>query len=156
MVKVYRILPNELGKINYVNNFMKKKHPIIGAHYMPGCGHCDDMIPKWNSACKKMKDNYTGKVIIALIHKDTLTDLPRNNIMGYPHIMSYVNDSEHGYEGDRSVDDLFNFMKLHSGSSLKKIQGGGKKTKRKGKKSRSANKSKKSKKSKKTKKSKKH
>lgn len=136
MVKVFRILPEHTNKIDKINYNLKNNIPVIGAVYMPGCGHCDNMIPKWKIASNEMKKKYGGNVIIALIHKDSIgsTNLPSGNISGYPHIMGYVNNREIEYNGDRSPEDFIKFMKLHGGSHLMTKQTGGKtekKTKRK-------------------------
>lgn len=129
MVKVYRVLPNETNKMDEINSFIQQKKPIINAVYMPECGHCHAMIPKWNGASSKIAKKYNGDVIIALIHKDSMSDLnmPSGHILGYPHIMSYINNRENEYNGDRSEEDFIKFMIQNGGSYLKPKQNGGKK-----------------------------
>ena len=128
MVKVYRVLPTETNKLNEINSFIQQKKPVINAVYMPGCGHCDSMIPKWNKASTNIASKYNGDVIIALVHKDSMSDLkmPNEHIMGYPHIMGYVNNRENEYNGDRSEEDLIKFMIQNGGSNLKPKHNGGK------------------------------
>lgn len=129
MVKVYRVLPNETNKLNHINSFIREKKPVINAIYMPECGHCHAMIPKWNKASANIASKYNGDVIIALVHKDNMSDLniPSGHILGYPHIMSYINNREHEYNGDRSEEDFIKFMIQNGGSYLKPKQNGGKK-----------------------------
>lgn len=129
MVKVYRVLPTETNKLNEINSFIQQKKPVINAVYMPGCGHCDSMMPKWNNASSNLASKYNGDVIIALIHKDSMSELemPSDHIMGYPHIMGYANNRESEYNGDRSEEDLMKFMIQNGGNHLKPKQGGGKK-----------------------------
>jgi|UniRef100_A0A6C0LU76 hypothetical protein len=131
MVKIFRVLPNETSKINEVNEFIAGKYPVVSAIYMPECGHCKDLIPKWNAASQQIQDGYKGNAVIALVHMDSLNSLqlPKDKIQGYPHIMSYHGNREHEYHGERSKQNLLDFM-IKNGKLTPNIRGGARKKRR--------------------------
>lgn len=128
MVKVFHIRPGNEKAMPEMNNAIAKKLPVLSAIYMPGCGYCEELIPKWNMAANQVSSSYSGDAIIALIHMDSIggINIPKNNIRGYPHVSGYVNAVEEEYNGDRSESDIMRFM-IQTGGLTNMSMGGARK-----------------------------
>jgi gamma-glutamyl hydrolase len=95
--------------------------------YMPGCGHCDDMKPSWKSACQKY--NNPDYKMITIIHMQSYSDFmgSKDSPMGFPHVVAHHNKKIIPYSGDRSEQDISEWLDKHS-KTKKIVFRGGKKS----------------------------
>ena len=128
MVQLIIIHPNNENK--YKNKFLDHlRNKDLTAHmvFMPGCGHCDDMKPSWESACNDLT-NLDYKMI-TLIHMDSYNNFMKgkDSPSGFPHVVIHKNNKIIPYSGDRSESDISNWLSKNT----KLIKNGGAKTKKK-------------------------
>ena len=128
MVKLIIIDPKNQEKykkkfLNHYNNGDLTAHMV----YMPGCGHCDDMKPSWKSACQKY--NNPDYKMITIIHMQSYSDFmgSKDSPMGFPHVVAHRNQKIMSYNGDRSEQDISNWLDKHS-KTKKIVFRGGKKS----------------------------
>ena len=128
MVKLIIIDPKNQNKyknkfLNHYNNGDLTAHMV----YMPGCGHCDDMKPSWKSACQKY--NNPDYKMITIIHMQSYSDFmgSKDSPMGFPHVVAHRNQKIISYNGDRSEQDISNWLDKHS-KTKKIVFRGGKKS----------------------------
>lgn len=87
---------------------------VLLEFYAPWCGHCKNLAPKYEELASLYFNNpeYSDKVIVAKIDA-TANDTP-DEIQGFPTIKLYPagkKDSPLNYEGDRTVEDMANFIR---------------------------------------------
>ncbi len=88
--------------------------------YMDGCGHCDRFMPTWNKLkennvctlyeCESDNQNNSREA------KEIEAQL-NTQISSYPSIYLEVNGKYKEYQGDRSYEDVVNFIKEYSQKS---------------------------------------
>ncbi len=88
--------------------------------YMDGCGHCDRFMPTWNKLkennvctlyeCESDNQNNSREA------KEIESQL-NTQISSYPSIYLEVNGKYKEYQGDRSYEDVVNFIKEYSQKS---------------------------------------
>ena len=107
--------------------------------HSPSCGHCKAMEPEW----KKLEDKINTipeEIIIISIEGEHIDKFnPKFSVNGYPSIFYLNKDGsvKKNYSGDRSMDDLFNFLIEQRGGNENMSGGGRKLKKRKSKKRKS-------------------
>ena len=73
------------------------------------CGHCHTMREDW----EKLEQS-KPKVVVLKIEQSQLNNLDFDpKVMGYPTIRLYKNGKEIEYSGDRTTDNIKNFIKTH-------------------------------------------
>ena len=78
--------------------------PILSLYYAEWCGHCKNVMPIWN----KLSNN---KVLCKKYDCDKNKNIcEANNVTGFPTILLHLSDKVIKYNGDRSYDDLNNFI----------------------------------------------
>lgn len=83
----------------------------ITYYFLPTCGWCTKFTPDWEAFEKKVKDE---KVAIATKKVDGSTnakEVEKYKIKGFPHIQIVKGDKVTVFEGERSVDNLMDFVK---------------------------------------------
>ena len=93
-----------------------KKEPTVVFYYASWCGYCISFKPVWDSFVKVCKKKYP---VIKLAKVESLVIPSLNydpNVTGYPTVKFYnknLNENNE-FKGDRSVDNLVNFLKEHT------------------------------------------
>ena len=77
------------------------------------CGHCRDFAPEWEKLKKVMKDDNIEFVDIDGDDEKNKDLIKQYGIEGYPTIKLVVDDNMVDYHGERSVNELVNFIKFH-------------------------------------------
>jgi thiol-disulfide isomerase/thioredoxin len=116
-----------LSNINIIL-FMTKPIKITLFH-ADWCGHCVDFMPTW----ERMKKDKNARKNIEFEEYEaaTLPDLPEETrtvdgekIDGFPTIKITINDNEYNYMGNRSSDDIYEFIVKELRQSLKNPEPG--------------------------------
>ena len=87
---------------------------VLLEFYAPWCGHCKNLAPQYEELANLYVNNpeFSDKVTVAKIDA-TANDTP-DEITGFPTIKLYPagkKDSPINYEGDRTVEDMANFIR---------------------------------------------
>ena len=104
--------------INLINSNYEKGVPMALSVFHPMCGHCHSMRPEWENAGKQLENEHKKKLIVGLVHKDYVGNLPINqeNIRGYPHIVFISKKGEKEYSGMRNVNAFKDWIKDNANS----------------------------------------
>lgn len=107
----------EPGKVYFLTvetwaSFLAEHPSVLVLMFSPMCGHCVEMKPAYFKAAEILSEELPSVSLAALDclqHKDICR---RAKIRGYPTARYFRNgDFEIDYDGDRSVEDIVNFMK---------------------------------------------
>ncbi|XP_043246793.1 thioredoxin domain-containing protein 5 homolog [Amphibalanus amphitrite] len=81
--------------------------------YAPWCGHCKRLAPTWDQLAVKMVSNPSIKVAkVDCTENDNRPLCSKEGVSGFPTIFLYHDgDKVTEYEGNRSLDDMANFLK---------------------------------------------
>lgn len=83
--------------------------------FAPWCGHCKRLVPTWNDLAGKYVGNRNVKVAkVDCTLADNKELCSQQEVDGFPTIFIYKNgDKITEYNGNRSLDDLVNFINRH-------------------------------------------
>ncbi|KAF8564118.1 hypothetical protein P879_11900 [Paragonimus westermani] len=88
--------------------------------HAPWCGHCKHLMPKFETAAEKLKDE--PDILFAAVDA-TANDVPEPFLVhGYPtlyFVSKLSKEAPKQYEGGREVDDLINFVARESSQELR-------------------------------------
>ncbi|KAI8049986.1 thioredoxin-like protein [Syncephalis plumigaleata] len=74
--------------------------------FAPWCGHCQHLAPTW----KELGHTLKGKVNVGSVDCTIEADICKQfNVLGYPTLKLFVEDTTIDYRGGRSLDDLQSF-----------------------------------------------
>ena len=145
-MKFISITPENISE--YETIVETQKTPALVKLYSPNCGHCQMMQSAWDA----LKNNAGIKnldIAVIEVRNDALESISHEttkNFQGFPTIRVVINGKiKKEYEGDRSTNDMVNFIKENIGNNRQK---GGKSKKRKFTKRSKSKRSKRSKRSK--------
>ena len=114
---------------DYEKTVQTQHIPSLVKFYSSTCGHCTDMQPAWNALKNNDAINNMNIAVIE-VRNDTLDSLKHETtkgVKGFPTIRVVINGTlKKEYDGDRSTDDMVNFIK----ENLAGQQKGGKRSKR--------------------------
>lgn len=87
--------------------------------YAPWCGHCKNLAPVWESLGKAVKNNDKAKNLVIAKLDGTENDIPPEGgfkVEGFPTLKFFKAETNEviDYNGDRSYENLVEFIKLHS------------------------------------------
>ncbi|MCJ1313967.1 protein disulfide-isomerase precursor [Agyrium rufum] len=99
---------------NYKDIVIDNEKDVLVEFYAPWCGHCKALAPKYEELGAMYQSNadFDSKVTIAKVDA-TANDVP-DEVQGFPTIKLFPagsKDTPVEYSGDRSIDDLANFVK---------------------------------------------
>lgn len=89
-------------------------------YYMNGCGWCDKFMPTWN----KLKEKYSTEeyesndINNSPDAEKILSKFGDDALNGFPSLFIVINNIHHRYNGDRSMNDIENF--IASNGNIKK------------------------------------
>ena len=111
-----KILSVESEKdINEFENIIKEM-PALVKIYSPGCGHCVEMAPAWENLKKNPELKELNFALVA-INANTVSDITLPGVksfQGVPTIREIkkgTGEAGKEYEGNRSTEDMANFIK---------------------------------------------
>ncbi|KAK9835347.1 hypothetical protein WJX81_004050 [Elliptochloris bilobata] len=90
---------------------------VLIEFYAPWCGHCQSLAPVYEQVGEAFAGN--DKVLIAKMDA-TANDIPSSfKVQGFPTLFFYNGKTKEvvSYEGNRSLEDLVEFVSLHSGEA---------------------------------------
>lgn len=83
--------------------------------YANWCGHCQKFKPEW----EKFKQQY-GKEIKCEEHEDASMDrnlMKKYGVQGYPTIIIIINGETREYQGQRTADGIYAYIKKQTGET---------------------------------------
>ena len=84
--------------------------------YAPWCGHCKQLLPKYEEAAKKLKEK-NPKILLARMDA-TENEIESVHITGFPTIKFYPGNKKDkapmDYNGERTTDGIINFLKTNA------------------------------------------
>ena len=98
--------------------FFKRRNNIEGLSndkefvlvYMNGCGHCNRLMPEWESAAKENKSGIKMRAV-EMNENDGPELCKKYNINGFPTMMVLNNGNKvNDYNGKRNKNDLLEFL----------------------------------------------
>ena len=96
-----------------LHQFVKKVSNVFVEFYAPWCGHCKALTPIWEELGKKFKD----RTDITIAKLEATSNTPDSvHLGGYPTLILFTGGSvsnQHKYQGERTLDDLLDFLKKH-------------------------------------------
>uniref|UniRef100_A0A6C0HHH9 Thioredoxin domain-containing protein n=1 Tax=viral metagenome TaxID=1070528 RepID=A0A6C0HHH9_9ZZZZ len=111
-MKFISITPENVSE--YTKIVEKQRMPSFVKLYKPSCGHCQMMQPAWD-ALKTNDDISNIDIAIIEVNEDALQTIQHDttkNFQGYPTIRLVIDGKiKKEYEGDRSTNDMVNFIK---------------------------------------------
>lgn len=83
--------------------------------FAPWCGHCKRLLPTWQQLAEKFVGNANIKIAKVDCTLGENRDLcSQENVNGFPTLFIYRNGEKISeYNGSRSLDDLYEFVKTH-------------------------------------------
>ena len=107
----------ELVGNNFYDKVMDNNNDIVVLFYTNNCMHCKILFPKYQKLAKKIKEK-NNKIIFAKINMAE-NEIETEEIISFPCIKLYPGNNKNRnssliYEGDRSINDMINFIKNNS------------------------------------------
>lgn len=92
-----------------------KNNPyIMVLFFAPWCGHCKAFSPKYEEAAAKIKAEGLP-FVLAKLDADEYKEIGQKEEIGsYPTVKFYVHGNPVDYDGERTADDVINFLKKKS------------------------------------------
>ena len=105
----YLVKDKKKGSLKKPKKTVRKKLNKLMYFYMNGCGWCDKFTPTWNKLIKK--NNRDKKVTMVKINgPNNLIMTKKYKVKKFPTIIFLKDNKPYTYDGDRSLDDLLDFI----------------------------------------------
>ena len=105
----YLIKDKKNSSLRKPKKTVKKKYNKLMYFYMDGCGFCDKFTPTWKELIKK--NNRDKKVTMVKINgPNNLIMTKKYKVKKFPTIILLKGNKPYTYDGDRSLDDLLDFI----------------------------------------------
>ena len=105
----YLVKDKKKSSLRKPKKTVRKKLTKLMYFYMDGCGWCDKFTPTWKKLIKE--NNKNKKVNMVKINgPNNLTTATKYGIVSYPTIILLKGNKPYTYDGDRSLDDLLDFI----------------------------------------------
>lgn len=106
----------------FVDVVLDKSKDVFLEVYAPWCGHCKRLEPIWTQLGEAVKAQDDSIVIAKM--DGTENDIPEEagfNVQGFPTLKFFKAETNEliGYDGDRSIEDLTDFISKHSSKNTK-------------------------------------
>ncbi|XP_058964969.2 probable protein disulfide-isomerase A4 [Pocillopora verrucosa] len=114
----------ESGKVHFLTNetwdsFMAEHPSVLVMFFAPWCGYCKAMKPNFFKAAEILSEQHPSEALAAVDCTKFKPICKRTGLKGYPTVKYYKNgEMEKDYDGDRSAEDIINFMKSMSGVDI--------------------------------------
>lgn len=110
---------DEIAVVQLISDNFKhgiEKGVTIVKFFAPWCGHCKRMAPTWEELAAKFAGSTVAKVAKVDCTLDESKELcSEQSVDGFPTIFLYKNGEKvEEYNGSRSLDDLYEFVKKHA------------------------------------------
>ena len=107
----------ELIGNNFYDKVMGNGNDIVVLFYTSNCLHCKVLFPKYEKLAKKIKEG-NNDIIFTKINMAE-NEIQNEDILSFPTIKLYPGNNKNRnnakiYEGDRSIEDMINFIKNNS------------------------------------------
>lgn len=99
---------------------MTNSNIIVELYSAKWCGYCKDLKPAWNEVKKKLDEK--GIKYKEYDADDDADKIPKDDFRGFPTIRLINGDNITTYAGDRTVNDIMEFV--NSKGTLTEIKGG--------------------------------
>ncbi|KAI8374327.1 thioredoxin-like protein [Radiomyces spectabilis] len=101
---------------------LDKSKDVFLEVYAPWCGHCKNLAPTWDQLGQMAKEQTGGALVIGKMD-GTENDIPKEGgftVAGFPTLKFFKAETNEmiDYHGDRSLDDLIQFINLHSSQPI--------------------------------------
>ena len=105
----YLVKDKKKSSLRKPKKTVRKKLTKLMYFYMDGCVFCDKFTPTWNKLIKE--NNKNKKVNMVKINgPNNLTTATKYGVVSYPTIILLKDNKPYKYDGDRSLDDLLDFI----------------------------------------------
>lgn len=96
------------------NNSISRDYTFV-KFYAPWCGHCKRLAPTWDQLAIKMVGNVAVKIAkVDCADNDNRPLCSQQGVSGFPTVILYhEGEKVKEYEGNRSLDDMANFLKTN-------------------------------------------
>tara|TARA_Y100000817_G_C16781018_1_gene510600 strand:- start:165 stop:1049 length:885 start_codon:yes stop_codon:yes gene_type:complete len=117
------------GDDKFKQFIVDEKQPCLALFLMDGCGHCEELKPKWEILKEKLNNTPSISLVVAEIKSDKsdeISNMIHTSIPGFPSIVA-IKDGKavEQFQGEREVDNIMKFVKKHFGK-----KGGRRKTRK--------------------------
>lgn len=100
-----------------------KNTDVIVKFYAPWCGHCKRMAPEYEKAATLMTEK-GSKVVFAEVDATTETAVAdKEAIREYPTVKLYHNRQPENYAGDRTAEDIVEWLEMMTGPAVTEVEG---------------------------------
>ena len=105
----YLVKDKKKSSLRKPKKTVKKKLNKLMYFYMDGCVFCDKFTPTWR---KLIKENNRNKIVnmVKINGPNNLTTATKYGVVSYPTIILLKGNKPYTYDGDRSLDDLLDFI----------------------------------------------
>ncbi|OXB71589.1 UNVERIFIED_CONTAM: hypothetical protein H355_013976 [Colinus virginianus] len=100
-----------------------KNSDVLVKFYAPWCGHCKRMAPEYEKAAALMTEK-GSKVVFAEVDATTETAVAdKQAIREYPTVKLYHNQRPENYAGDRTAEDIVEWVEMMTGPAVTEVDG---------------------------------
>ena len=102
---LFQFVQNQ-NEINQNNNIKVKNNKKIVLYHAEWCGHCKHFLPIWKQFVKQYPEITTEDI-------ECSNDANKNkcaNIEGFPTVILFKDGQQTQYNGERTIDGLYNFV----------------------------------------------